>query len=99
MSDALYFPFSRCLNQTMLKRAVLLYDHLLFVDPVATAARNELYVREAEASGVDPEVTAQWHSVHENYELLFQHGIARTVDAAALQDPAGADALVAGGLD
>jgi hypothetical protein len=32
---ALYFPFSRCFSELTLKRAVLLFDELIFVDPIA----------------------------------------------------------------
>ena len=42
MSDALYFPFSRCLDQTMLKRAVLLYDQIYRDLPVAKDGWIEL---------------------------------------------------------
>jgi hypothetical protein len=32
---ALYFPFSRCLSPLTLKRALLLFDEIIFIDPIA----------------------------------------------------------------
>lgn len=98
MNAALYYPFSRCLNEITLKRAVLLFDELLFVDPVDPAARGALYAREGAAAGANPALQKRWLAAEENYELLERHGIVRTVDSSVLTNPAGADALAAGGL-
>jgi hypothetical protein len=98
VNAALYYPYSRCLDETALKRAVLLYDELLFVDPVDPAARSNLYLREAQAAGVDPAVSKQWLAAQSAYDLLQQHQIVRTVDSTVLRDRADADALAAAGL-
>jgi hypothetical protein len=95
---ALYFPFSRCLDETALKQAVLLYETLLFVDPVSPQARHALYVDEAGAAGADARITQAWVAAAEHYDLLAREGIVRTVDAAVLQNPQRADTLVANGL-
>jgi hypothetical protein len=98
MPVALYFPFSRCLDEIALKQAVLLYDKLLFVDPVSPQARHDLYVHEARAAGADPRITQAWVAAADHYELLAREGIVETVDASVLQNPDRADTLVADGL-
>ena len=98
MATALYFPFARCLDEIALKQAVLLYDEVLFVDPVSPQARDALYVHEARAADVDPRITRAWREAATHYERLAAEGIVRTVDARGLVDGARADALVAGGL-
>jgi hypothetical protein len=95
MSEALYFPFSRCLDELTLTRAALVYDRLLFVDPVTPAARNALYMREQHA---DPTITHRWRRAQQHYERLENEGIATTVTANVINDPGGMDALVADGL-
>jgi len=98
VSDALYYPFSRCLDELALKRGVLLYDRLLFVDPVDPAARADLYLREGHAAGANPEISERWLAAAENYSLLDRHGVVDTVDQTVLRDPQAVDALVEGGL-
>jgi hypothetical protein len=39
--EALYYSYSRWLDEVALKRAVLVYDRLLFVDPVDQAIRAD----------------------------------------------------------
>ena len=95
MSEALYFPFSRCLDELTLKRAVLLYDRLLFVDPVTPEARDALYLREQHA---DPTITDRWRRAQQHYERLDHEGIAKTVTADVINDADGIDALVDDGL-
>jgi hypothetical protein len=40
---ALYYPFSRSVSETTLKRAILLYDEILFVDPMSARVRGGLF--------------------------------------------------------
>jgi hypothetical protein len=53
---ALYYPYSRWLDDVALKRAVLIHDKLVFIDPVDEATRADLYLREGRvhAAGRDP---------------------------------------------
>jgi len=82
---ALYYPFSRTVNETTLKRAVLLYDEILFVDPVSSRMRGALF-----RSGHAPyTVTAEWERIRRLYEVLERVGLVRLVDPAeAVDDPA-----------
>jgi hypothetical protein len=83
---------------TALKQAVLLYDELLFVDPVDPQARSALYLEEARTMGTDPTVTRRWQAAQDAYELLDQAGLVRTVSSEVLRDPASADTLAIGNL-
>jgi hypothetical protein len=81
-----------------LKQALLLYDELLFVDSVDPYARADLYLREAQAAGVDPTITRKWAEAEDAYELLMQTGVARTVFSDVLDDPEAAGAIAASNL-
>lgn len=97
MPSALYYPFSRCLDDVALKRAVLLYDELLFVDPVEPASRADLYHREGPHAGAPPDLARRWQAAEADYEYLSRHGLVRTVsrtdvkrsDALEMLAPAG----------
>lgn len=86
MPEALYYPYSRWLDDVALKRAVLVYDRLLFVDPVDQATRNDLYLREGNAAGADPGLPQRWREAADNYTLLHSLGIVDTVDRTVLDD-------------
>lgn len=98
MPDALYFPYSRCLDELTLKQAVLIYDRLLFVDPVDPEARSALYLREAPYAHANPRISERWLAAQRHYELLQAHGLVHTVHPAALNDPQLTDTLVAENL-
>jgi len=83
---------------TALKQALLLYDELLFVDSVDPQARA-VYVREAQAAGVDPTSTRRWMEAEDAYELLLRNGVARTVFSNVLDDRVAAEAIATSNLD
>ena len=85
MAVALYFPFSRCLDQVALKQAVLIYDELLFVDPVSPEARAALYAREQH---YDDSIKPAWVRAQRSYELLASEQLVRTVGLPSLDDNA-----------
>ena len=102
MPAALYFPFSRCLDDVALKQAVLLYDELLFVDPVEPEERAELYrsgpsARYADDS--DQNVALKWLVAEQNYKLLSAEGLVRTVNPDRVLDPWRSVDLLAEGLE
>ena len=41
--NAVYYPYSRCLDERSLKRGILLYDHVYFVDPKTAKVRAGLF--------------------------------------------------------
>jgi hypothetical protein len=70
---ALYYPYSRCLREVDLKRAVLVFDELLFVDPLSrdisehpgqTPIHNvQIEIRglvDCATSGYNPKYVAEW---------------------------------------
>jgi len=100
VAEALYFPFSRCLDEAALKQAVLLYDRLIFIDPVSAEERAALYagsltarprVRQGEP------LAARWQRAERHYRLLEAEGLVETLDAGEILDlERGADFLEAG---
>jgi len=78
---------------------VLIYDRLLFVDPVDPAARSDLYLREPRRTHTDPRISRRWLAARRHYDLLQAHGVVDTASASVLTDPALADALVAKNLE
>jgi hypothetical protein len=61
--DALYFPYSRCLDELTLKQAVLICDPWLFVDPVDSEVRSALYLKEAPNTHADPGISERWRAL------------------------------------
>lgn len=99
MPAALYFPFTRCLHEAALKRAVLLYDELIFIDSVAPDEREALYLREGTTLSRDlnQQLAARWRAAEPHYRLLEEEGLVRFVAPAELFDvDEAAEALVAG---
>src|SRR4051794_19966151 len=97
MPDALYYPYSRWLDDIGLKRAVLIYDHLLFVDPVDQATRADLYVREGREHAENQDLPGRWLDAAHSYRTLDNAGIVKTIQRPRL-DPDQLDALVDHGL-
>jgi hypothetical protein len=102
MTTALYFPFSRCLDEVALKQAVLLYDRLTFVDPVSSEERSALYAgshTSRSRADQDQFLAQRWQRAEAHYELLAQEGLVETVDAADLIDFDAASHLLDAGLE
>lgn len=99
MPSALYYPFSRCLDDVALKRAVLLYDRLLFVDPVEPAARADLYLREGPHAGSAPDLAPRWQAAEADYELLAREGLVETVKRTDVRRADALEVLAPAGLE
>lgn len=99
---AIYYPFSRTLSEVSLKRAVMLYDETIFIDPVSQRVRDGLYdvdqhnhyLPRAVATGL----YAEWETVRASYGELERRGIVRFVEPARWLALPGADALIATAL-
>jgi hypothetical protein len=90
---ALYYPYSRSLSATTLKRSVLLYDEILFVDPMSARARNGLYDPSEHLQYLPPDaassLASEWLAVRDEYSILQREGLLRLVDPEpTLADPA-----------
>jgi hypothetical protein len=89
---ALYYPFSRTISEATLKRAVLLYDEILFVDPMSPRVRAGLYKAEEHLpylpANVATSMEQEWTGISGRYELLQREGVLRLVDPAdVVTDP------------
>ena len=90
---ALYYPYSRSLSATTLKRAVLLYDEILFVDPTSARVRDGLYDPNEHRPYLPPSVAAslesEWSAIRDEYGTLEREGLLRLIDPEpALTRPA-----------
>ncbi len=71
----LYYPYSRSLNLNTLKKALILFDEITFLDSQPWFIRRELLNDSA-----DTDVTA----LNEDYELLEAEGIVKVIDPEKL---------------
>ncbi len=99
---ALYYPFSRTLNEETLKRGVLLYDRLLFIDPTTPKVREGLYSAENHQPYLPYDaarrLSSEWSYIATHYKLLQDQGAIGFVDPTDLIAESSADKLVAAHL-
>ncbi|MEV7892491.1 hypothetical protein ACWD3I_42105 [Streptomyces sp. NPDC002817] len=99
---ALYYPFSRTINETTLKRAVLLYDEILFVDPMSHRVRAGLYGVEEHLpylpANVATSLAQEWTAISNRYDLLLREGLLRLIDPARVVTEPANDRLIARAL-
>ena len=77
---ALYYPYSRCVDETTLKRMVLVFDEVWFIDPVPRVMREGLMT----GSYVGHTIESDWQAIREDYDMLVEKGIARLFDPTEL---------------
>ncbi len=86
--SGLYYPFSRPIDLASLKQMLLVFDSVVFLDPV-----DDDYWRAKLFEGLERQEDkrfAAYQHVHDNLRLLFQEGAARRVDpvdVAAIESP------------
>ncbi|MFF0775877.1 hypothetical protein ACFYUK_43795 [Nonomuraea wenchangensis] len=99
---ALYYPFSRTLRESTLKRAILLYDELLFIDPKSARVRNGLYdVKQHQQylpGDAARRLSAEWTQIAEHYALLESEGLVRFVDPGPVIERDSVDQLITGAM-
>lgn len=99
---AIYFPYSRTLDEVTLKRAVLLYDEILFVDPKTPKVRAGLYdVAQHQQYLPDDAAEAlanEWSRISERYSVLEDAELLRFVDPSPLLEQQAVDELITGHL-
>ncbi len=70
----LYFPYARSLNTNFLKRMVLVFDEIWFIDPLARQARELISY-----SGFDGFAHHDgWNTIKEEYDILYESGICQS---------------------
>jgi hypothetical protein len=99
---ALYYPYSRTVNETTLKRAVLLYDEILFVDPMSSRVRAGMFDVEQQLpylpANVATAIAMEWEAVSGRYGLLEREGLVRLVDPAGVVESPRTGELIAHAL-
>jgi len=99
MHAALYYPFSRCLDTLALKRSLLLYDRVLFLDPVPSDVRAGLYMREHAGTSSDRRLSDEWQAAEPHYRLLEGVGLVEIVNPETLFNLDDAEDILARGLE
>jgi len=74
---ALYFPYSRCIDENTIKRAILMFDELIFIDPTYPDERNSLL---SDGYGNPPFTVEYWKKVRDSYGMLIEEGIVKLHD-------------------
>lgn len=68
---ALYYPYARSFNRTMLKQAILIFDEIWFSDPMERAVREAImYYDKTGMTGHD-----KWNSIKDDYAYLAEKGV------------------------
>ncbi len=65
----IYYPYSRCINEITLKKALLIFDELCFIDPVERLVRTYLMGRDF----------PEFSRIHEVYAELEELGAVRRI--------------------
>ena len=76
MKKALYYPYSRCVSEETLKRLILVFDTLVFVDPMPDLARKGLM----RGYSLPQSITSDWQLIESQYDLLVDKGIVELVN-------------------
>jgi hypothetical protein len=99
---AVYYPYTRCLDEETLKRALVLYDRLIFVDPQSPQVRANLYSVSNHNSympaGAAESLAASWERVAQDYALLEAEGVVEFVAPEPVLEPAENDVLITGAM-
>ncbi|MEU9985513.1 hypothetical protein AB0E10_01675 [Streptomyces sp. NPDC048045] len=90
------------MSEQTLKRAILLYDEVLFIDPKTPKVRAGLYSVENHQPYLPDDaayrLSQEWTEVANRYALLEREGVVRFVDPAPFLENSAVDAVVTGGL-
>ncbi|HEX7333461.1 MAG TPA: hypothetical protein VF290_18295 [Pyrinomonadaceae bacterium] len=76
--SGLYYPFSRPIDIASLKQMLLVFENVVFLDPVDDDSWRAKLFQELETQ--EDKRFAKYQQVHEELTLLFQAGAARRVD-------------------
>jgi hypothetical protein len=86
--SGLYYPFSRPIEIASLKQMLLVFENVVFLDPIDDEYWRAKLFQELETQ--EDKRFAKYQQVHEELTMLFQAGAARRVDPAqvtALESP------------
>jgi hypothetical protein len=95
---AVYYPFSRCLDEETLKRAILLYDRVVFVDPKTPKVRQGLYSVENHQPYLPDDaalkLAKEWEYVEQHYDLLGKERAISFLDPTQIIERPAVDQLM-----
>jgi len=86
--SGLYYPFSRPIEIASLKQMLLVFENVVFLDPVDDESWRAKLFQELETQ--EDKRFAKYQQVHEELTMLFQAGAARRMDpieVTALESP------------
>lgn len=79
--SVLYYPFCKCYDKTLLKRMLLIYDKIYFMDPFNVEEREHLLKTSHYYYGIPNEELDDWETVNrEIYYLLEKEGFVVNMD-------------------
>jgi hypothetical protein len=100
---ALYYPFARCTDENTLKRAILLYDEVVFVDPKSARVRAGLYSvanhQQYLPGDAARKLEAEWTDISDRYQVLTEAGAVSFFDPTAILASPSIDELITSHLD
>jgi hypothetical protein len=81
---ALYYPYSRCVDENMLKYYMILYDSITFVDPLETDFREYLLFADKGCQFVPQAVHDKWNRTKETWEFFKEKNIVKFIDPSSI---------------
>jgi hypothetical protein len=78
--SALYYPYSRCVDLDALKLFAILYEEIVFVDPLEELFREFLITSDKGCQFVPLSVLQRWNENQESWNSLRNAGVIRILD-------------------
>jgi hypothetical protein len=78
--SALYYPYSRCVDLDALKLLAILYEEIVFIDPLEELFREFLITSDKGCQFVPPQVRERWRENQQSWEVLRKAGVVRVID-------------------
>jgi hypothetical protein len=78
--SALYYPYSRCVDSDALKLLAILYEEVVFVDPLEELFREFLLSSDKGCQFVPNSVRQRWNENQESWNRLRDAGVIRIID-------------------
>ena len=78
--SALYYPYSRCVDLDALKLLAILYEEIVFVDPLEELFREFLISSDRGCQFVPLSVRQRWNENQESWDSLRNAGVIRVID-------------------
>ena len=98
--DGLYYPFSRCVDETALKQLLLIFDSVSFLDPIGQDEWRKYLTVMTHWEGDDR--FRNYATMHEHVTELMQAGVLRRIDprqVAAIESSATVSSALSDLLD